>query len=300
MSTTHEICEGIPRALLDTPVSNIHLLGIASHITEWQELAPYLDLSEVEEKDIVDMYPNRPMLQRHQALRKWKECNGKKATYRKLIDVLRSQGRVNTAQTLKRLLASSTTKKKGNTDTEQAAVMNNFNEYLCDCYSDHINPSSLQWPNLINNAGYVDLDLYDVPVSLTNLMDESAMQVHTFKQLSLKSIFQAGNQKAPRKVVLVEGLAGSGKTTLCWYACKEWAAGRLFEGIKLFIHVSFSDADICSATKLADLIPHYSEDVREAVARAITDVRGKGVCFLFDGCDEAPQLLLGVHLFHAL
>ena len=68
MSTTREICENIPRLLLDSPVSDLHLSDIASHITEWQELAPYLDLSEVEEKDIVDIYRNHPKLQQREAL----------------------------------------------------------------------------------------------------------------------------------------------------------------------------------------------------------------------------------------
>ena len=63
MSTAKEICEGVSRSLLDSPVNDIHLSDIASHITEWQELAPYLDLSEVEEKDIVDTYHDRPKLQ---------------------------------------------------------------------------------------------------------------------------------------------------------------------------------------------------------------------------------------------
>ena len=288
MSTVKDICEGVLRSLLDSPISDIHLSDIASHITEWQHLAPYLDLSEIEEKDIVDSYPEQPKLQRREALRKWKESNGDKATYRKLICVLCLHGRVGTALKLKKILVSSSTKKN---DTEQAVLIDSFHEYLCDCYSDHVHPSSLQWPLLSSYAGYVDLDLYDAPVSWTVLTNVHK-PVDSLKSLPLKSIFDAGDRKASRKVVLVEGLAGSGKTTLCWYACKEWAAGRIFTDIRLLIHVSCSDMEVRSATKLADLIPHPSEDKRDAVARAIADVRGKGVCFLFDGCDEAPQLFV--------
>ena len=108
MSTAKEICDGVPRSLLDSLVSDIHLSDIASHITEWRELAPYLDLSEVEEKDIVDSYPNLPKLQRREALRKWKESNGNKATYRRLICILCSQDRAKTAQSLKQLLIQTT------------------------------------------------------------------------------------------------------------------------------------------------------------------------------------------------
>ena len=288
MSNAKEICKGVPRPLLDSPVSDIHLSDIASHITNWQELASYLDLSEVEEKDIVDSYPNSPKLQRREALRKWKESNGSKATYRKLICILYSQGRAGTAEALKKILVSSTGKKS---DDKQALIINSFHHYLCDCYSSVAHPSSLQWPLLTSYAGYVDLDLYDAPVSLTVLMN-APMSILLLKPLPLKSIFDAGDQKAPRKVVLVEGLAGSGKTTLCWYACKEWAAGRLFTDIGLLIHVSCSDTEVRFAEKLADLIPHPDRDKRDAIADAIAHVHGKGVCFLFDGCDEAPQLFV--------
>ena len=287
MSNAKEICEGVQRSLLDSPVTDAHLSDITSHITNWQELAPYLDLSEAEEKDIVDSYPNRPKLQRREALRKWKESNGSKATYRRLICILCSQGRVGTAEALKKILVSRIGKK----NDEQAVLIDSFHHYLCDCYSDIPHPSSLQWPLLTSYAGYVDLDLYDAPISLTSLMN-APTSIHSLKPLPLKSVFNAGNQKAPRKVVLVEGLAGSGKTTLCWYTCKEWAADKLFTDIRLLIHVSCCDAEVRSATKLADLIPHPDRDRRDAVAGAIAQARGKGVCFLLDGCDEAPQLFI--------
>ena len=88
--TVREICEGIPRSLLDSPVSDIHICDIASRVKDWQELAPYLDISEIDEKDIVDTYHERPRLQRQEAFRKWKELNGPRATYCKLITVLHS------------------------------------------------------------------------------------------------------------------------------------------------------------------------------------------------------------------
>ena len=70
MSTVQEICEGVQRSLLDSCVSNIHLSDIASHITEWQELAPYLDLTVSLKKRIiiVNSYPNHIKLQQREAL----------------------------------------------------------------------------------------------------------------------------------------------------------------------------------------------------------------------------------------
>ena len=285
MSTAKEICEGVSRSLLDSPVSDIHLSDIASRITEWQELAPYLDLSEVEEKDIVDSYPSRPKLQRREALRKWKESNGDKATYRRLICVLCSQGRIGTAQTLKELLMRAKDPDKG----EEQALVENFCKYLCDCYSNHDHPSCLQWP-FSTNQEFVELDLFDAP--LNHIVDDKSL-----KPLSVACIFDAGDRTTKRKVVFVEGVAGAGKSTLCWYIRKEWATGRKFEAFRLLIHISLSDTGIHFAKKLADLIPHPSEEMREGVAKAIADARGKGTCFLLDACDEAKQFSRSTFLY---
>ena len=109
--------------------------------------------------------------------------------------------------------------------------------------------------------------------------------------IDVHSLLFAGNPKAKRKVVLMEGVAGSGKSTLFWYACNQWAQGKLFQEFKLLIHVSFSESEFHSASKLADLIPHPDEQLRDSVAKAIADIGGKGVCFLLDACDEAPGTL---------
>ena len=289
MSTAEEICEGVSRSLLDSPVNDIHLSDIASHITEWRELAPYLDLSEVEEKDIVDTYPDRPKLQRREALRKWKESNGNKATYHKLICILCSQGRASTAQSLKELLVQPRGTSQGDI---QAQLVENFRQYLCDCYTNlSLHPSCLQWPFPAYH-NFVELDLFDVPLLSSRAVDDKSV-----KPVSVARIFDAGSRTAKRKVIFVEGVAGAGKSTLCWYIRKEWAAGNVFQDIKLLIHISLSDNHSVSASKLADLVPHPSEEMREAVARAITYGRGKGICFLMDACDEVKQFSRGSFLF---
>ena len=91
------------------------------------------------------------------------------------------------------------------------------------------------------------------------------------------------------KVILLEGVAGAGKTTLTWYACKEWAAGRIFEHINLLIFVPLSNLDVHSARELADLIPYDNKEVRTSVASAIFESRDKSICFSLEGCDEAPS-----------
>ena len=132
---------------------------------------------------------------------------------------------------------------------------------------------------------FVELDPFDAPILNTCIVDDKSL-----KPLSIAHIFDAGNRAAKRKVLFVEGIAGVGKSTLCWYIRKEWAAGKIFEGHRLLFHISLSDGRIYSATKLADLVSHPSEEMREAIAKAITDARGKRMCFLLDACDEFPEV----------
>ena len=285
MSTVKEICEGVPQSRLDSPISDIHIAQLASVMTEWEELAPFLNLTPAEEREIVEgLYQRRFYLQKREALRKWKEKHGSQATNRRLIVILCTQGKVDLAEMLKNLLLLET---ENQSKAESfSSVIDIFRSYLHDCYSDLPHPSSLQWP-FSSNQSYVELKLIDVPLN-----NNSADTSEHHKPILLKFLLAAGNSEDKRKVVLVEGVAGAGKTTLSWYACKEWAAGRLFEDIKLLIHVSLGDPTIQSAAKLADLIPHPSKEMRTKVAEAIADKRGKGVCFLLEGCDEAPTSVL--------
>jgi hypothetical protein len=282
MATVKETCKGVPKSWLNRSISDIHIAELAKSMTEWQELAPFLDLSPAEEESIVERYRGRLQLQKREALRKWKEKNGRKATYQNLIETFCDQDRVDLAETLKRLLTSES--RYGS--ASQSSVIDVFHGYLCDCYSDSPHSSTLQWPFNDMPCKFVELDLYDVPTK-----DDHGDALEHHKPIVLESLFFAGNSKVKRKVVLVEGVAGVGKTTLSWHACKEWAAGSLFKDVKLLIHVSLSDPTLHSISKLADLIPHHSEEMRESVAAAITDKRGKGVCFLLEGCDEAPPSL---------
>jgi hypothetical protein len=166
-------------------------------------------------------------------------------------------------------------------------VIDIFHDHLCEWYSSLQHPSILQWPDSSNEC-YVKLELLDSPLK-GNF--EEHVQSDKYKCISLESIFTIGNPKAKRKVILIEGVAGAGKTALSWHIFQEWAAGRLFKDIKLLIRVSLSDRVFHSASKLDDLIPHSDPEMRTNVAKAIAEKRGKGICFLLEGCDEAPPSL---------
>ena len=270
--TAKDICASVSPRLLDTTVSDIHLADVVSHFHEWEELAPYLDLTETDEEDIKTKYSNRPRLMRREALRIWKHKNGSKATYRKLIVVFCSQGRADVAEKVRDLAQAGDKTQSELLDT----IYSNCYRYLPQALS-----SSPQWP-VLPRFCYVDLELFDALITSS----EHSMPL---KPITIESILGAGNFKAKRKVILVEGIAGNGKITRSRYACNQWAAGKLFKNICLLIHVSLSDPDIQSAQNLSDLIPHPAKEFRDAVADMIGKMNGKHICFILDECDEAPQ-----------
>ena len=76
------------RELLDTPVSDLHLAQIASDIKNWEEVAPFLGLTDVEEEEV--KLDNKTYgVQKRKALQRWREKKGSDATYRELRDALR-------------------------------------------------------------------------------------------------------------------------------------------------------------------------------------------------------------------
>ena len=287
MTTAEDICQGIPREKLDSPVTDIQLTDLASELNTWEELAPYLGLTLADEEDIQVDYQGRYGLQKRQALRKWQSKLGRGpngATYLNLIIALCRARKNEMAEKVRDLLTEPATSASDH-------ILDTFHEYLVDCYTIAQHPAQTQWP-FSRSSSYIDLTLVQVPGTQMppSRREERAQPL---KEVQLPELFHVGSHQARRKVVLIEGPAGCGKTTLSWHVCREWAAGRLYQQFSLLIHISLEDQHVQSAKCLADTIPHGSSEFREAVARAIYEQYGKGVCFLFDAWDKVPPALQG-------
>ena len=284
MATAKKICESLPQMCLDSTVSDEHIAELAKSMTKWRDLAPFLNLTEAEQEEIVEQHQRDLRLQKREALQKWKEKKGGEATYRRLIVIFCTQGRVDLAEILKGLLLTRENEfPSANAVLPRQNVIDLFHDHLCKWYSSLPHPASFQWPDKCPIQVYVELELVDVPVKDASLEKN--------KRIPLESLFAAGNSQAKRKAILIEGIAGVGKTTLSWHSFVKWASGKLFQNIKLLIRVPLSDPKIQSATKLADLIPHPSKTMRTKVADAIISDNGKGICFWLEGCDEiSPSL----------
>ena len=102
--------------------------------------------------------------------------------------------------------------------------------------------------------------------------------------IKLGDIFKA--DEAARKVILIEGAPGSGKTTLSWHICQKWASGELFQQFSLAVLVQLRDPAIQSARTIADILPHADDRFAQEVMSEIQCRGGEGILFVMDGWDE--------------
>ena len=107
--------------------------------------------------------------------------------------------------------------------------------------------------------------------------------------IQLKDIFSESEDT--RKVVLLEGAPGCGKSTLSVHISQQWREGKLFTEFKLVILVRLRDPAVQDATNLADLLPGRDDEMRKQAARKICANDGEGVLFILDGWDELPSNL---------
>ena len=107
--------------------------------------------------------------------------------------------------------------------------------------------------------------------------------------IELEKLFE--NIEGVRKVILIDGAPGSGKSTLTVHICQRWSRGELFQEFTIVILVQLRDPEVQSARSIADLIPYRDKETAQQVAKAITNTDGRGILWILDGWDELPSQL---------
>ena len=94
-----------------------------------------------------------------------------------------------------------------------------------------------------------------------------------------------------KKRVLVEGVPGSGKSTLVQRMCHDWSVGTFAQDYKVVIQVTLRSLPKDQKLSLEDLI--FTSVGDGAVVQEVTDFitahQGQGVLFMFDGFDELSE-----------
>ena len=94
-----------------------------------------------------------------------------------------------------------------------------------------------------------------------------------------------------RKQVLIEGVPGSGKSTLVQRMCHDWSVGCFAQDYKVVVQVTLRSLPKDQKLSLEDLIFTSVGDADEVqqVTDSITAHQGQGVLFIFDGFDELSE-----------
>ena len=257
---------------LDTRCSEIYLGKIAENIVNWEELALEFELTQAEMEVIRNDYPFQYQVQKRAMLWKWVEKNGNKATYRALKNKFDSANL--------KLLADKVMEMLHDCDPAQPADV--FKQYLKDCYT-IADGSAVNHPGTANTEemGPLSDQALFVNPELYLVLGTKKEQ----KKIVIKDLFK---EKEAQKILL-EGIAGAGKTTLTRHICQQWAEGTLFRHVNLLVHLTLGHPFLWDAESLDRLIPHPSAEFRKAVADVIKNRQGKGCCFILDGWEDLPK-----------
>ena len=138
--------------------------------------------------------------------------------------------------------------------------------------------------------GHIDDDF--LRMTITGKVDDILRQKYPVK---LKDIFL----KTPgeRKVVLLEGAPGCGKSTLSVYICQQWEKGEIFNQFKLVILIRLRDPAVKNAKELADLLPCPDTTTAQQIAARMLANKCQDVLFVLDGWDELPPDLRNNSIF---
>ena len=263
-----EVLSNVPPEKLDEPCKDEHLCKIALSITDWQSIAPFLGLTEADESEIIEDC-KKARTQKIKMLRKWRNKLGEKGTYGKLAEVLLELEETDLVEKLCGLIwqphssssavqsqashmLRSTSKLQSSTtrDPEEASgiIHSQYANTLKDKYRSGV-PTflTLQWPppptHKVFNLAMISQRVlqYGADEELVRLLQKGDVSsaVSSRNTVTLEQISDNLHSKR-RRIILIEGAPGAGKSTLAWHLCNRWEAGELFR--------EFEICPFCSAT----------------------------------------------------
>ena len=134
-----------------------------------------------------------------------------------------------------------------------------------------------------------------VRMTITGKVDDILRQKYP---IQLRDIFN--ETESERKVILLEGAPGCGKSTLSVYICQQWEKGQLFNQFQLVILIRLRDPTVKNAKGVTDLLPCPDNTTAQQIAARMLANKCQDVLFILDGWDELPSNLRKNSIFHQL
>ena len=92
-----------------------------------------------------------------------------------------------------------------------------------------------------------------------------------------------------RRLILVEGAPGVGKSTFAWEFCRRWMEGEVVKQYNLVLLLRLRDEGVRNAAELQELICHPLSDVSKAMCRELATSRKFHTLIILEGYDELPD-----------
>ena len=154
-------------------------------------------------------------------------------------------------------------------DSKDSYVQEKYSAYLKDLYKEVEN-------------------LAPFTVRKVKITRESASMRRFEDSISFKHQWLTGLTTQFRKLlVLIEGAAGVGKTTLSHQFCYEWSQGKLLTDHKLLVLLPLRENRVKSARNVIDLFQH--PQLQQAIAEEVENSGGEGVALWLEGWDELEE-----------
>lgn len=165
------------------------------------------------------------------------------------------------------------------------ALENNLRSFYCN--SPQLGGTTM-WPPTLK-VEYINLKLvsqdqisnikHQEKIAELSKRGELGAALKQSRELTLKDI---ANYHSPRKVIIIEGAPGIGKTTLTYKLCRDWATRELLTDFWLVLYIPLRDRLVRVTESVDDLLQYFGDCSPEV----ITQSQGKGILFVLDGWDE--------------
>ena len=183
---------------------------------------------------------------------------------------------------------------KGQSMVSCNSTISSVAEHLIQMYSSQKEIPRSTWPPVGTNT-FINLVLIKQSGEIARNYDYSVRGdmddiVKSKERVNYEGVF---SKYIEGGLILVEGRPGSGKTTLVHKIARDWASGGDMltnANLVFLVPLRILDHEKVGHT-LSDLLKSifWDKSVLESVCSKVTELNGKGVCFILDGLDEYKQ-----------
>ena len=110
-----------------------------------------------------------------------------------------------------------------------------------------------------------------------------------FDEIAIGICMSGKHTGKERRVILVEGAPGVGKSTFAWEFCRRWERGEIAQQYQLVLLLRLRDDRISKTKSLKDLIYHSNKHVVQAVSDELTFSYNIHTLIILEGFDELPD-----------